>query len=151
MERKIFEELLELKRLQIRAGRANEQLMVKRLSEGYSRTIQELVGMKNYNGPYTFKEFEKYLYSKWFDHVLPFFLFFFLCTCLGKYCFTCQLLIVIRSHSWIIIWPSVLIWLKVVKWKPCINNVTNITMSGNLFLYMFSVCSVLNLDEFQVS
>ena len=32
MERKIFEELLELKRMQIRAGRANEQVLVKRLS-----------------------------------------------------------------------------------------------------------------------
>ena len=79
MERKIFEELLELKRLQIRAGRANEQLMVKRLSEGYSRTIQELVGMKNYNGPYTFKEFEKYLYSK------SFLFRYFFCTCLGNF------------------------------------------------------------------
>ena len=85
MERKIFEELLELKRLQIRAGRANEQLMVKRLSEGYSRTIQELVGMKNYNGPYTFKEFEKYLYSKSF---LNFFTFspFFLALVWELYC-----------------------------------------------------------------
>ena len=64
MERKIFEELLELKRLQIRAGRANEQLMVKRLSDGYAKTTQELAGLKNYDGPYTFKEFEKYLYSK---------------------------------------------------------------------------------------
>ena len=32
VERKIFEELLELKRMQIRAGRANEQVLVKRLS-----------------------------------------------------------------------------------------------------------------------
>ena len=64
MERKIFEELLELKRQQIRSGRANEQLMVKRLSDGYRKTIQDLVGLKNYDGPFTFKEFEKYLFSK---------------------------------------------------------------------------------------
>lgn len=64
MERKIFEELLELKRNQIRAGRANEQLLVKRLSDGYAKTIQEIAGLKNYDGPFTFKDFEKYLYSK---------------------------------------------------------------------------------------
>ena len=66
MERKIFEELLELKRQQIRSGRANEQLMVKRLSDSYRKTIQDLVGLKNYDGPFTFKEFEKYLFSKSF-------------------------------------------------------------------------------------
>ena len=67
MERKVFEELLELKRLQIQAGRANEQLLVKRLSDNYSKTLQDLVGLKNYDGPFTFKEFEKYLYSKYFQ------------------------------------------------------------------------------------
>ena len=66
MERKIFEELLELKRQQIRAGRANEQLLVKRLSDGYAKTIHDLAGLRNYDGPFTFKEFEKYLYSKIF-------------------------------------------------------------------------------------
>ena len=65
VERKIFEELLELKRMQIRAGRANEQLLVKRLSDKYSKEIQSTMGLKNHDGPYTFKEFEKYLYSKW--------------------------------------------------------------------------------------
>ena len=75
MERKIFEELLELKRLQIRAGRANEQLMVKRLSDGYAKTTQELAGLKNYDGPYTFKEFEKYLYSKLSLYFIMHFLF----------------------------------------------------------------------------
>lgn len=64
MERKIFEQLLELKRMQIRAGRANEQLLVKRLSDGYVKTIHDLSGLRTYDGPYTFKEFEKYLYSK---------------------------------------------------------------------------------------
>ena len=64
MERKIFEELLELKRQQIRAGRANEQLLVKRLSDGYAKVVHEAAGLKTYDGPFTFKEFEKYLYSK---------------------------------------------------------------------------------------
>ena len=64
MERKIFEELLELKRQQIRAGRANEQLLVKRMSDKYDKTVHEIAGLKNYDGPFTFKEFEKYLYSK---------------------------------------------------------------------------------------
>ena len=81
MERKIFEELLELKRNQIRAGRANEQLLVKRLSDSYAKTINELAGLKNYDGPFTFKEFEKYLYSKFKSlwntvHILWMFYFF---------------------------------------------------------------------------
>ena len=50
--------------MQIRAGRANEQLLVKRLSDKYSKEIQSTMGLKNHDGPYTFKEFEKYLYSK---------------------------------------------------------------------------------------
>ena len=64
MERRIFEELLELKRMQIRAGRANESVLVKRLSDKYSKEIQSTMGLKSHDGPYTFKEFEKYLYSK---------------------------------------------------------------------------------------
>ena len=40
VERRIFEELLELKRMQIRAGRANEQVLVKRLSDKYSKELQ---------------------------------------------------------------------------------------------------------------
>ena len=67
VERKIFEELLELKRMQIRAGRANEQVLVKRLSDKYSKEIQSTMGLKSHDGPYTFKEFEKYLYSKYKD------------------------------------------------------------------------------------
>ena len=50
--------------MQIRAGRANEQLLVKRLSDKYSKEIQSTMGLKTHDGPYTFKEFEKYLYSK---------------------------------------------------------------------------------------
>ena len=51
--------------MQIRAGRANEQVLVKRLSDSYSKSIQSTMGLKNHDGPYTFKEFEKYLYSKY--------------------------------------------------------------------------------------
>lgn len=65
VERRIFEELLELKRMQIRAGRANEQVLVKRLSDNYSKELQSTMGLKNHDGPYTFKDFEKYLYSEY--------------------------------------------------------------------------------------
>ena len=64
IERRIFQELLELKRMQIRAGRANEQVLVKRLSDEYTKSIASLVGLKRHDGPYTFKEFERYLYGK---------------------------------------------------------------------------------------
>ena len=64
MERKIFEELLELKRLQTRTGRSNETHLVKSLSDSYANCVREMIGLKNYDGPFTFKDFEKYLYSK---------------------------------------------------------------------------------------
>ena len=51
--------------MQIRAGRANESVLVKRLSDKYSKEIQSTMGLKTHDGPYTFKEFEKYLYSKY--------------------------------------------------------------------------------------
>jgi hypothetical protein len=66
MERKIFEELLELKRLQTRTGRSNETHLVKSLSDSYANCVREMIGLKNYDGPFTFKDFEKYLYSKFF-------------------------------------------------------------------------------------
>ena len=62
MERGIFHQLLELKRMQIRAGRANEQVLVKRLIDEYERLCATL-GMRHYTGTYTFKEFEKFLYG----------------------------------------------------------------------------------------
>ena len=65
VERRIFEELLELKRMQIRAGRANESVLVKRLSDKYTKEMQSTMGLRSHDGPYTFKEFEKYLYSKY--------------------------------------------------------------------------------------
>ncbi|KAJ9574723.1 hypothetical protein L9F63_008093, partial [Diploptera punctata] len=63
LERRIFQELLELKRLQIRAGRANEQVLVKRLVDDYHKAGLT-VGMRQYDGVYTFRNFEKYLYDQ---------------------------------------------------------------------------------------
>ncbi|XP_049776147.1 merozoite surface antigen 2-like [Schistocerca cancellata] len=63
MERRIFQQLLELKRLQIRAGRANEQVLVKRLVDDYRRAGL-IVGLKGFHGPFTFRAFEKYLYDQ---------------------------------------------------------------------------------------
>jgi len=63
LERKIFQELLELKRLQIRAGKANEQVLVKRLADGY-RKAGLSINYREYDGAYTFRNFEKYLYGK---------------------------------------------------------------------------------------
>ncbi|XP_059087785.1 ankyrin repeat domain-containing protein 50-like isoform X2 [Tigriopus californicus] len=64
IERRVFQELLELKRLQIRAGRANEQVLVKRLADEYSKSIASLAGLKRHDGPFTFKDFERYLYDQ---------------------------------------------------------------------------------------
>jgi hypothetical protein len=55
--------LLELKRLQIRAGRANEQVLVKRLVDEYHKAGLT-VGMRHYDGVYSFRSFEKYLYGR---------------------------------------------------------------------------------------
>ncbi|GLH13302.1 Ankyrin-2, partial [Gryllus bimaculatus] len=56
-ERLIFQQLLELKRLQIRAGRANEHVLVKRLVDEHRRAGPPL-GTRAYEGPYTFRGFE---------------------------------------------------------------------------------------------
>ncbi|KAI5741630.1 hypothetical protein M8J76_015533 [Diaphorina citri] len=63
LERRIFHELLELKRLQIRAGKSNEQVLVKRLVDDYKKAGL-IVGLKQYDGIYTFKHFERYLYDQ---------------------------------------------------------------------------------------
>ena len=64
IERRIFQELLDLKRLQIRTGRANEQVLVKRLADEYTKNITTIVGLRKHDGPFTFKDYEKYLYGK---------------------------------------------------------------------------------------
>ncbi|XP_021945182.2 ankycorbin isoform X3 [Folsomia candida] len=63
LERMIFHELLELKRVQMRAGKANEQLLVKRLAENYKRAGFS-VNFRDFEGPFTFRNFEKYLYDQ---------------------------------------------------------------------------------------
>ncbi|RZF43086.1 hypothetical protein LSTR_LSTR001264 [Laodelphax striatellus] len=63
LERRIFHELLELKRLQIRAGRSNEAVLVKRLAEEYRKAALD-VGLIPYQGPFSFRTFENYLYDQ---------------------------------------------------------------------------------------
>lgn len=63
MERRIFYQLLELKRMQIRAGRANEHVLVKRLVDEYKRS-DLVTGLRHYNGSFTFKQFERFLYGR---------------------------------------------------------------------------------------
>ena len=62
LERRIFQELLELKRLQIRASKANEAVIVKQLSERYNSTVRQLAPGDQYRGNFLFKEFEAFLY-----------------------------------------------------------------------------------------
>ncbi|KAK9498035.1 hypothetical protein O3M35_003920 [Rhynocoris fuscipes] len=63
LERRIFHQLLELKRLQIRAGRASEGILVKRLVDDYKRAGL-MLGLQPYDGVYSFRSFEKYLYEQ---------------------------------------------------------------------------------------
>ncbi|XP_030034073.2 LOW QUALITY PROTEIN: ankycorbin [Manduca sexta] len=63
-ERKIFQHLLELKRLQIRTSKANEAVLVKRAIDEYNKSSLATVGLGPYNNPdYTFSSFEKFLYE----------------------------------------------------------------------------------------
>ncbi|CAB3246127.1 unnamed protein product [Arctia plantaginis] len=63
-ERKIFQQLLELKRLQIITSKANEAVLVKRAIEEYNRSSLSHVGLGPYNSPdYSFSSFEKFLYE----------------------------------------------------------------------------------------
>ncbi|XP_056640906.1 serine/threonine-protein phosphatase 6 regulatory ankyrin repeat subunit B [Diorhabda sublineata] len=64
LERKIFQQLLELKRHQIRAGQHNEAVLVKRAIEAYHKSCASTVGVGRYTTEdYTFKSFEKFLYE----------------------------------------------------------------------------------------
>ncbi|XP_028159650.1 ankycorbin isoform X1 [Ostrinia furnacalis] len=63
-ERKIFQHLLELKRLQIRTGKSNESVLVKRAIDEYNKSSLASVGLGPYNNPdYSFSSFEKFLYD----------------------------------------------------------------------------------------
>lgn len=63
MERKIFQHLLDLKRLQIRSGQSNEAVLVKRAIDAYHTSVAATVGAGRYiKKDYTYKSFEKFLY-----------------------------------------------------------------------------------------
>ncbi|EFA06237.1 hypothetical protein TcasGA2_TC009087 [Tribolium castaneum] len=63
LERKIFQHLLDLKRIQIRAGQHNEAILVKRAIDAYHQSCASTVGAGRYvPEDYTFRSFEKFLY-----------------------------------------------------------------------------------------
>ncbi|XP_031785459.1 ankycorbin isoform X2 [Nasonia vitripennis] len=66
LERKIFFQLMELKRLQIRHGRANENVLVKRQVESFHKAGMSgpALGVARYDQPYTFRHFETFLYEQ---------------------------------------------------------------------------------------
>ena len=64
VEQKIFHQLLELKKNQIRAGRASEGVMVKRIADKYNKDLDVLYGMKMFKGDYSFRSFEEHLYQE---------------------------------------------------------------------------------------
>lgn len=66
LERKIFFQLMELKRLQIRHGRANEQVLVKRQVEAFHKAgmAGPTLGVAKYDQPLTFRHFEAFLYDQ---------------------------------------------------------------------------------------
>jgi hypothetical protein len=59
----IFQQLLDLKQMQFRIGQANEQVFAKRLIDGF-RKDAVTVGLRPYDGSYSFQQLEVYLYSK---------------------------------------------------------------------------------------
>nr|XP_027223782.1 uncharacterized protein LOC113815961 isoform X1 [Penaeus vannamei] len=63
LERRLFQQLLELKRVQIKNTRANEQVLIKRMVDAYMKEGVQL-GIRGYNGPYNFQSYEKYLYDQ---------------------------------------------------------------------------------------
>ncbi|XP_013192052.2 protein phosphatase 1 regulatory subunit 12A [Amyelois transitella] len=63
-ERKLFQHLLELKRLQIRTSKTNEAVLVKRAIDEYNKSSLANVGLGPYNSPdFSFSSFEKFLYD----------------------------------------------------------------------------------------
>ena len=62
-ERKLFEELQDLKRCQMRANRSHETVLVKRLVDRYNSDIY-YPGLDSYNGLYDFASFETFLYEQ---------------------------------------------------------------------------------------
>lgn len=64
LERRLFQQLLELKRVQIRNSRANEHVLIKRMVDGFQKE-GTLLGLRGYAGPFNFNSYEKYLYGAW--------------------------------------------------------------------------------------
>ncbi|EFN82359.1 Ankyrin repeat, PH and SEC7 domain containing protein secG [Harpegnathos saltator] len=66
LERKIFFQLMELKRLQIRHGRANEHVLVKRQVDAFHKSgmTGPTLGVVKYDRPLTFRQFEGFLYEQ---------------------------------------------------------------------------------------
>ncbi|XP_025074915.1 LOW QUALITY PROTEIN: ankycorbin [Pogonomyrmex barbatus] len=66
LERKIFFQLMELKRLQIRHGRANEHVLVKRQVDAFHKSGMSgpALGVAKYDRSLTFRQFEAFLYEQ---------------------------------------------------------------------------------------
>ncbi|XP_066967723.1 uncharacterized protein [Macrobrachium rosenbergii] len=63
LERRLFQQLLDLKRLQIRNTRANEHVLIKRMVDTNLKEGNSL-GLRGYSGPFNFQSYEKYLYDQ---------------------------------------------------------------------------------------
>ncbi|XP_043192897.1 uncharacterized protein LOC122365605 isoform X3 [Amphibalanus amphitrite] len=59
-EKKIFQDLLELKRVQMRVNKTNEEAFIKRLAENFNASVIKL-SLKSFKGPYTYAAYEEYL------------------------------------------------------------------------------------------
>ena len=66
MERRLFQQLLELKRIQLRHTKVNEGVLVKRMVDEYNKD-SGLLGMRTYVGPLKFSKYEKYLYGEYLN------------------------------------------------------------------------------------
>ncbi|XP_043475374.1 ankycorbin isoform X2 [Leptopilina heterotoma] len=66
LERKIFFQLMELKRLQIRHGKTNEHVLVKRQVDSFNKAgmTGPTLGVVKYEKPFTFRDFESFLYEQ---------------------------------------------------------------------------------------
>lgn len=56
--------MLDLKQMQIRSGQANEQVFAKRLIDSI-RKEANTVGLRPYDGAYSFQQLETYLYGNY--------------------------------------------------------------------------------------
>ena len=63
LERRLFQQLLELKRQQIRNSKVNETVQIKRMADSNNRD-GAMLGLRGYAGPMNFQSYEKYLYDQ---------------------------------------------------------------------------------------